>query len=185
MKDLFVTYIEHRFQDVPCYVYVLLVLFFVIGAISFVYHYGLKKSIRYSSRLLLVEYTCLMVSSTVLFRTYNERREHKFQPFWSYLAILEGKENFIPEIILNILVFVPIGLLLGCGFRRISWWQVLATGLLMSTTIEVLQFVFNKGYAEVDDLIHNTLGCMIGYGLYHIVMYIYESISRRQGRPSY
>lgn len=34
---------------------------------------------------------------------------------------------------------------------------------LLSSLIEVLQFVFKKGLCELDDVFHNVLGCMIGY----------------------
>ena len=35
-----------------------------------------------------------------------------------------------------------------------------------SVLIEVLQFVFKRGYAEVDDVLNNVVGCVIGYGVY-------------------
>lgn len=173
MKDLFVTYVDNRFQDVPWYVYLSLMLIFCLGAVVLAYHYGIKRSLRYSSRLLCVEYVFLLFSSTVLFRTYSERRVHEFQPFWSYSAIMDGKEYIIPQIILNVAVFVPVGFLLGCGFRKIKWWQATLIGLFVSTTIEVLQFVFNKGYAELDDLMHNTIGCLIGCGMSLFIRFRY------------
>ena len=43
----------------------------------------------------------------------------------------------------------------------VSFW-----GLFLSFAIESLQFVLKKGLAETDDIIHNTLGCLIGYGIY-------------------
>ena len=35
------------------------------------------------------------------------------------------------------------------------------------------------GFAETDDVIHNTLGCLLGYGLYSIIKIGYEKISKR------
>ena len=32
--------------------------------------------------------------------------------------------------------------------------------------IEVLQFVFKRGFAEFDDVFHNVVGCVIGFGVY-------------------
>ena len=32
--------------------------------------------------------------------------------------------------------------------------------------IEVLQFVFKRGYAEVDDVVHNVVGCVVGFGIF-------------------
>lgn len=39
----------------------------------------------------------------------------------------------------------------------------------MSLIIELLQLVMLKGCAEMDDIIHNTIGCMIGYGILYLL----------------
>lgn len=45
----------------------------------------------------------------------------------------------------------------------------LLIGCSISTTIEVLQFCFMKGFSEMDDVMHNTLGCILGYSLWLMV----------------
>ena len=180
MTDLFLTYIRNRIQDVPWYVYVLLLLFFCVGAVLLTYRYGLKRSRRYLGLWLLSEYVLLLVSSTVLFRSYNLKQKHDFRPFWSYSALLEGEHIILPEIIMNIVVFAPVGFLLRCGFRRIKWWQVMLIGLLVSTSIEVLQLVFNRGFTELDDMMHNTIGCMAGYALFLLLRYAYVQLIHRR-----
>ena len=37
----------------------------------------------------------------------------------------------------------------------------------------------NKGFAEFDDVFHNTIGCMIGYGIYSLVSMGYEKAFKR------
>ena len=44
-----------------------------------------------------------------------------------------------------------------------SWLIVLLIGCSISITIEALQFCFMKGFSEVDDVMHNTVGCLIGW----------------------
>lgn len=39
------------------------------------------------------------------------------------------------------------------------------TALVLSVFIELSQFIFNLGWCEVDDVISNTLGAMIGWGV--------------------
>ena len=57
----------------------------------------------------------------------------------------------------------PVGFLLPIARgRRVSWKVGLFVGVLISGTIEVLQFVLRRGLFEWDDIIHNSLGCMIG-----------------------
>ena len=88
---------------------------------------------------------------------------------------------------MNVIVFIPIGMILGLLFRvKGSWlpngsWlmvkgssaseatksmtllMVAIIGCGISVTIEALQFFLMRGFSEVDDVMHNTLGCIFGY----------------------
>ena len=55
---------------------------------------------------------------------------------------------------------------LGCAFGRMKGWKVLLIGGGFSVLIETLQFVLKRGFAEFDDVFHNVLGCLIGFGVY-------------------
>lgn len=59
--------------------------------------------------------------------------------------------------------FIHVGLCLGFTFKHMSWWKALLIGCSISITIEALQFYFLKGFSEVDDVMHNTVGCLIGW----------------------
>lgn len=65
--------------------------------------------------------------------------------------------------LLNILFFIPYGLLFPW---KDDWKRVFVTALVLSIFIELSQFIFNLGWCEVDDVISNTLGAMIGYGIW-------------------
>ena len=68
--------------------------------------------------------------------------------------------------LLNIAMFIPLGVLLpltGKAFRR--WHWMLMAGVGVSLGIEVLQYLLGRGQADIDDLICNTLGAMLGYSL--------------------
>ena len=89
-------------------------------------------------------------------------------PFHSYGEVLRGGT---PEILrsnfMNVMLFYPGGLLLNTALpRRWKPWQ---RGLLIavlcaaaSTCIEVCQYFHCLGTAETDDVIHNTLGAVLG-----------------------
>ena len=79
-------------------------------------------------------------------------------PFHSYVEILKGNRQFLLENIGNVILFIPLGVALKCGGVR----DVKKAGFLASLLIEVLQFTFALGTFECDDLIHNTLGAVIG-----------------------
>lgn len=80
---------------------------------------------------------------------------------------------------MNVVVFVPVGILLGAGFRSMTWWKVLMIGGGVSVSIEAMQFFLKRGFSEVDDVMHNTLGCLIGYGIYSLTRFGYEKLSKR------
>ena len=92
-------------------------------------------------------------------------------PFWSYWDY--GENSYFMEMfgenILNVLLFMPIGFLAGCGLRGMTFKKALFLGGGLSVFIELLQFVFKKGFCETDDVIHNVLGCLIGYGLSNVI----------------
>lgn len=174
MKETFVGYIIRLYQNVPAIIYAGLAIAFLIGAVLMFVLYGRNQGLRYSCRILSVDYLALLFCSTVFFRKYSERRGHDLQPFWSY-----GQDDLIAENVMNVVVFVPVGILLGCAYRSMTWWKVMLIGMCVSGAIEVMQFVYKRGFSEVDDVIHNTLGCMIGYGMFSIVRYGYERINNR------
>ncbi|ADL53316.1 VanZ family protein [Clostridium cellulovorans] len=67
-------------------------------------------------------------------------------------------------VVLNLLLFVPFGFLLPIAIRseKWNWKKALMTGLLFSMTIETLQ-MFAGRMSEIDDLIMNSLGTLLGY----------------------
>jgi glycopeptide antibiotics resistance protein len=69
---------------------------------------------------------------------------------------------WLPEVIMNIAVFIPVGLALGLAFRKAKGWQAAMAGMGVSVGIELLQWLFRKGFADVDDVMHNVLGCALG-----------------------
>ena len=159
MSDEFKQYVISLYQDIPQEVYEGLLSVFCLGLVVFIAWKGFKTGLRYSAVLLLVEYIFLLFCSTVIFRTSGETRQYDFHPFWSY-----SRPNLFVENIMNVVVFIPVGMMLG-SFLRVkgSWLFTLLIGCGISVTIESLQFFLMRGFSEVDDVIHNTMGCLLGW----------------------
>lgn len=102
---------------------------------------------------------------------------YNFSPFWSYRAIENGKNDLLSENIMNVVVFIPVGLLLSCVSRRLKWWMGLLIGFGISLSIEFLQYVLKRGFSEFDDVIHNTIGCLIGIMLVALTKGIWQFCS--------
>jgi len=168
MREQFRQYIINLYQDIPQEVYEGLLSVFCLGVVLFMVFKGVRTGFKWSSVLLLIEYIFLLFCSTVIFRPTGETRQYDFHPFWSYKAIQEGREDLLAENIMNVIVFIPIGMILGSLLRvKGSWLVALLIGCSISITVEALQFWFMKGFSEVDDVMHNTIGCIAGYILVH------------------
>src|SRR6185312_16642010 len=64
----------------------------------------------------------------------------------------------------NVLAFVPVGLILPVvRGRRTSVWEILLAGAGLSIFIETAQYVSGRRFADVDDVVLNALGAVIGY----------------------
>lgn len=88
-----------------------------------------------------------------LFSSYNEA--------WNSFSSSEWR-----NIILNIMMFVPLGFLIPLMSKRFqTWWITYLVGLFSTILLELIQLVTGRGIFELDDIFNNTLGCMIGYGI--------------------
>lgn len=47
--------------------------------------------------------------------------------------------------------------------KSMTWLMVAIIGCGISVTIETLQFFFLKGFSELDDVMHNTVGGLAGF----------------------
>jgi len=165
-------YLNILVNVIPLYVYEILLAFLCVGIIL-VAIFKRKKTGRWISILLLLVYTALIYCSTVIYRVVWGISRCNLTPFWSY-----NKPELLVENIMNTLLFVPLGLLLSLSYHTPKWWKVLLIGVSISVSIEVLQFFLRRGFSEVDDVMHNSLGCMIGFGLYTLVRYGSENICK-------
>jgi glycopeptide antibiotics resistance protein len=78
-----------------------------------------------------------------------------------------GFESFVVNILGNILAFAPFGFLLPLlnpKYRR--FFFILFLSLLFSVAVETVQLLLQVGIFDVDDIMLNTLGGMIGYMIY-------------------
>ena len=180
MTEVFQVYLKGLYKDVPTDLYELLGYGLCLGLLLILTKHGLRVGWRNLFVLLLLEYVVLLFATTVFSRNCSEAPRFNFIPFWSYWEITNGRHHLIPEIIMNVIVFVPVGLLLGLAFNKMKWKWVLLFSLLLSASIEILQFVLHRGFSELDDIMHNTLGCLIGFGIYKAIGCIIDSFGQRR-----
>lgn len=181
MRAVFEAFLTEMVHDVPFYIYEILFYSFCLVALIAIAFKGWKKGFLITSRFALIEYVILIYCSTVLFRKTMEIHEHHFTPFWSYAAYDSvNRPDLLPENVMNIIVFLPLGFLLGAGIQKMKWWAAMLIGSCISLSIESLQYYFKLGVSEFDDVMHNSLGCMIGYIIYYLSGFLYKRFSKKR-----
>lgn len=93
-----------------------------------------------------------------LFSRIGEGYRGFLLPFHSYVEICKGEWRPLFENVGNVALFIP----LGVALKWVGIRDVKKAGFFTSLLIEILQFIFALGTFECDDLIHNTLGAVIG-----------------------
>ena len=131
---------------------------------------------------LLLMYVNLFVIIRFTFYPFF-RVNGKIQPLiFDPAALLRPRLNLVPfvllfdydvkkELLINVIgntaLFIPSGVILPILYPKLnSFWKVLAAGALLSLCIEILQLPFPARATDVDDLILNVAGVVIGYGIY-------------------
>lgn len=135
----------------------------IVLAIGFIAYRGQRMN-KFVMLALAIEYYFLVLCSTVICRNAAVSKRVELMPFYNYADIWNGvdfKRN-VMEILLNVALFIPIGFLLG-GMVRKGFVKTCLIGCILSVLIELLQFATRRGLCETNDVIHNTVGCMVGY----------------------
>lgn len=180
MIDRYLKFIDECSSIVPTGFSVGLLIVFCLGAISPWVVADFKKGIKWSVGLMLLAYLLWLVSLTVLFRPILEVRRFDFIPFWSYRAVEAGNGLLLTQIIMNVVAFIPFGFLLGFSSRKMKWCKVVLIIAGFSLLIETLQFFTRRGFAEFDDVFHNVVGAMIGYGMFVGLRWLIKRVRRER-----
>lgn len=131
---------------------------------------------------LLLVYICIVVIVRFTFCPFG-KVDGKIQPLiFDMEKMLPFRINLIPfvhmadyairkEAILNFvgntLMFVPVGIVYPFVYKQLNTpLKVIAAGVGFSLAIEILQLPFYDRVSDIDDLILNSLGYIIGYLIY-------------------
>lgn len=97
-----------------------------------------------------------------------------FVPFSSIYGSLHHSWYIVPlrQLAGNMLLFMPIGFFIPLLWEKLrNLWKVTLLGFSLSFSIEFLQLTLlaNMRSADVDDIILNTIGTILGYSIYRII----------------
>ena len=93
------------------------------------------------------------------------------------LKLFNARNLMILNIVGNILMFVPSGILFPSLFARMRTFpRTLAAGIGLSVFIELLQLPFSVRTTDIDDIIFNTAGTAMGYVMYAVFTALMKKI---------
>ena len=95
-----------------------------------------------------------------------------FVPFKTILPYLFGYKGLIIagiNLVGNVVLLVPIGFLVMLVYPNMTWKKSVALAVAAGLAIEVMQTVLRVGIFDIDDVILNALGVMIGYWAFVIL----------------
>ena len=119
---------------------------------------------------LIVLFWILLFKLGVRF-SYMENRNVNLLPF--------GKID-VAEIILNVVIFVPLGIYAGVLFKRWGFVKKLFFFFVISLMFEGLQFIFRVGAFDITDIITNVLGGLIGSLVFEAIQKLFNNSVRSQ-----
>jgi glycopeptide antibiotics resistance protein len=86
----------------------------------------------------------------------------------------EFRNIFLMNVLGNLVLLLPWGVLAPLAFKKLNGVKWIAlSGFLISFSAEIIQYIFSIGIFDIDDLIFNTLGAIIGFYLLQITKYLF------------
>ena len=155
--------------------------------------YSLKRELQ-----LLLEYICVVVVTRFTFFPFS-KVDGQVQPLlFDASRIFPPRINLLPVVYLfdypifrealinfigNTAMFIPLGIVWPSVFKKLdTHGKVIAAGVGYSLLIEIFQLPFFDRVSDIDDLLLNSLGFLMGYGIYLLVRTLKRIHVRRRGR---
>ena len=130
------------------------------------------------TNILFIGYTLILVWILLFKMSFSldelyKSRSINIIPFMG--SVIVNGRIYISEIINNIIVFVPVGIYICMLKENWSILRKISVGFFISLGIEVLQFILAIGATDITDLIGNTLGGIIGIGVFYLFSKLFKN----------
>lgn len=142
----------------------------------------MNKKTKNRIRELVPYFTLLVYLMTLIWRMFffaydgfirfqSKSMAYNLIPFKTISDFIKGYHNYEPHIIVynllgNVIIFMPLGFLLPFVLKKNNNLEyVFIISFFTILLAESMQLIFRVGVFDVDDLILNLIGCLIGYFL--------------------
>ena len=177
MRNVFVYFKAYTINNLENVIWILLFAMFIFFIVSGIMR---KQKTRMISNtiydnvcvaLLSIDCSAILVL-TLLNREFTSGNTFEFSLFKSYVRVFkENDPELLLQIIMNIVIFIPMGFLLPCCFyvfERYSY--ILLATFILSLSIELIQGICHIGFFELNDILNNIIGTILGVMLHAIFL---------------
>ena len=112
---------------------------------------------------------------------YNLVLFREIKRFWNYrrqLGIFATATNLLG----NVLIFLPFGFFMAMASKYRSFLSTLVYSFALSLTVEISQLFMKVGCFDVDDLLLNTIGGMLGFITFAVCNVIRRNYAKKKRR---
>lgn len=152
---------------------------------------NMKKQFRVVGRVVFVVYIFFLLYFLIFSEWYGrsgvmEEYHYNLTPFQEIKRFWEYREQLgiwsAINLIGNILIFVPFGFFEPMASRCRSFWGTVLDGFWLSFLVEMFQLISKVGRFDVDDLLLNTSGVIIGYMIFLVCNAIRRMYGKKRAR---
>lgn len=153
-----------------------------------------ERKIRLTGRILFFAYILVLVYFLFFAEWYQhgfgvrDTYRYNYIPFREIRRFWEYREELgLPAVLLNlfgnVIGFLPVGFFLPVVSRKLMrCGRTVLNGFLLSVLVETVQLVTRLGICDIDDVILNTLGTLIGYILFYCMRFTRNQLIIRKYR---
>lgn len=131
-----------------------------------------KKKVKKLSQIIIFVYYIILLFNMVIFARYNSINSYNLIPFKSIIDIFRNGTSYsiIINVFGNLLVFMPLEYFLIELFKVNKFLVNFILSFCIILLIELFQYVFKVGVLDIDDLILCTVGMMLFYICYNLLI---------------
>lgn len=175
-----ITYVTHDMMEPAGYLPLGLIAGLLFLAVLYLFRkLGLlqtkKSGIRRDLLLFLViVYVAILLKLAFFSREPGSRTTVDLTLFGTWGTTMQAHAFFVE----NIIMFIPFGILIPSAFPMMrNIFVCTLTALACSLSLEMFQLITGRGFCQLDDVVTNTLGTLIGCIVYKIWMSAHRIIT--------
>lgn len=140
-----------------------------------------KKVVKIVSGISFVSYLLYLFYLVFLSHSYGRGYSHRsynlipFETISLFITSSLSLNVILINVVGNIVAFLPMGFFIPVlfdGFKNIK--KVVLISFLATLTIEITQYIMMLGAFDIDDLMLNTLGGILGYSMYRLSLKVFK-----------